>query len=157
VSDGLSALAIHRNAVALVSATLARLRANTAHAWSIAPLALVEQGRVAVGDEVGSALQANAVVVLIGERPGLSSPDSLGIYITWAPQAGLTDANRNCISNVRSGGLSIDAAAEKLHQLLTQSRIRRLTGVGLKDEANDSSNVVTASGSSNFLLATPEH
>jgi ethanolamine ammonia-lyase small subunit len=136
VVDGLSALAVHQNAVPLVSAMLKRLQSNATQPWSIAPVAIVEQGRVAVGDEVGECLNANMVVVLIGERPGLSSPDSMGIYITWAPKVGKTDAARNCISNVRPAGLSLEAAAKTLHQLLTQARIKQLTGVGLKDEAD---------------------
>jgi ethanolamine ammonia-lyase small subunit len=152
VADGLSALAVHRNAVELVSATLARLQNDTAHTWAVAPVAVVEQGRVAIGDETGEGLLANTVVVLIGERPGLSSPDSLGLYITWAPKLGLTDANRNCISNVRPAGLAVDAAAAKLHQLLSQSRMRQLSGVGLKDESDDLA-LPSASGEvKNFLL-----
>ncbi len=134
VADGLSPLAVAQHAAPLMAATLLRLHKDAPHTWSVAPVAIVEQGRVAVGDEVGQGLQANAVAVLIGERPGLSSPDSLGIYLTWAPQPGLTDACRNCISNVRPAGLSVDAAAAKLHQLLNQSRQRQLTGVGLKDD-----------------------
>lgn len=137
IVDGLSALAIHQNAAPLLAAVVARLRGDAAQAWSIAPVALVQQGRVAIGDEVGLALHASVVVVFIGERPGLSSPDSLGIYITWAPRPGTTDAQRNCISNVRPAGLSVDAAAAKLHHLLTQSRALQLTGIGLKDETDD--------------------
>ena len=161
IADGLSALAVHQNAVALISATLDRLRSDASPAWSVAPIALVEQGRVAIGDETGQGLRANAVVVLIGERPGLSSPDSLGIYITWAPRPGLTDVSRNCISNVRPAGLSIDAAAAKLHQLLVQSRVRQLSGVALKDEADDSvpawgAGTLPAVETDNFLLAPPE-
>ena len=156
VADGLSALAVHTNAVALVSATLARLRRDAAQAWRVAPLAVVEQGRVAVGDDIGEGLRANTVVVLIGERPGLSSPDSLGIYLTWAPKVGLTDASRNCISNVRPAGLSIEAAAAKLHQLLAQSRARQLSGVGLKDETDDLAGSMANGGAGNFLLAPPE-
>jgi ethanolamine ammonia-lyase small subunit len=155
VADGLSALAVHQNAVALITSTLALLQADPAQAWSVAPVAVVELGRVAVGDEAGHGLRANVVVVLIGERPGLSSPDSLGIYITWAPQVGLTDASRNCISNVRPAGLSIPAAAAKLHQLLTQSRLRQLTGVALKDDADDQAAAMQHSGQANFLLQTP--
>jgi ethanolamine ammonia-lyase small subunit len=155
VADGLSALAVHRNAVELVAAALKRLRADSTQTWTVAPVAVVEQGRVAVGDETGEGLQANVVVVLIGERPGLSSPDSLGLYITWAPKAGLTDANRNCISNVRAAGLSIDAAAAKLHQLLSQSRLRQLTGVGLKDDTDDLAAAVEVNAADNFLLAPP--
>ena len=133
--DGLSALAIHQNAVALVALMLQRLQLDT-QPWTVAPLTVVEQGRVAIGDEVGAALRANTVVVLIGERPGLSSPDSLGLYLTWAPQVGTADAARNCISNVRPAGLSLDTAAQTLHRLLTQARQRQLTGVGLKDDVD---------------------
>lgn len=157
VADGLSALAVHQNAVALVEATLARLRADPAQAWSLAPVAVVEQGRVALGDDVGSALQARAVVVLIGERPGLSSPDSLGVYLTWAPRVGLSDASRNCISNVRPAGLAIETAAARLHWLLVQSRLRGLSGVGLKDDTDASIPALGSidAGSENFLLAPP--
>jgi ethanolamine ammonia-lyase small subunit len=134
--DGLSSLAIHQNAVALVSLMLQRLQADTSQPWTVAPLSVVAQGRVAVGDEVGAALRANTVVVLIGERPGLSSPDSMGLYLTWAPKVGTTDAARNCISNVRPAGLSVDAAALTLHRLLSKARQRQVTGVGLKDDVD---------------------
>ncbi len=162
IADGLSALAVHQNAVALMSATLARLQADPMQTWSVAPVALVEEGRVAIGDEVGHGLLANAVVVLIGERPGLSSPDSLGLYLTWAPGPGLTDADRNCISNVRPAGLSIEAAATKLHRLLAQSRLRQLTGVALKDDIDEqapalASGQAQAHESDNFLLAPAGH
>ena len=135
VADGLSALAVHQNAVPLIAALRLRLQSDTQAPWRLAPVALVEQGRVAVGDEVGQALGARAVVVLIGERPGLSSPDSMGIYLSWAPRVGLTDAQRNCISNVRPAGLSVDAAADKLHYLLRRARSLGLTGVELKDDS----------------------
>ncbi len=137
IADGLSALAVMRHAAPLMAALLPRLRADPAHRWTVAPVALVEQGRVAIGDEIGEALGARTVVVLIGERPGLSSPDSLGIYFTWAPRPGRRDAERNCISNVRDAGLPPARAAAKLHALLTQARERRLTGIGLKDETDD--------------------
>jgi ethanolamine ammonia-lyase small subunit len=101
-------------------------------------VALVEQARVAVGDEVGQALGARAVVVLIGERPGLSSPDSMGIYLSWSPRVGLTDAQRNCISNVRPAGLRVDEAADKLCFLLRRARTLGLTGVALKDDSDGS-------------------
>ena len=133
VVDGLSALAIHQNAAPLLAALQQRLQADSTHTWSVAPVVVVEQGRVAIGDEVGAWLNASLVVVLIGERPGLSSPDSLGLYITWAPAVGKTDAQRNCISNVRAAGLSVDAASQTLHRLLNQARQKQLTGVGLKD------------------------
>lgn len=133
VADGLSALAIHRHAVPLLR-TLRQHLLRDEHVWALAPVAIVEQGRVAVGDEVGALLGAKLVVVLIGERPGLSSPDSMGLYFTWAPHVGRTDAERNCISNVRTEGLSIEAAAIKLHHLLGEARRRHITGVALKDE-----------------------
>jgi ethanolamine ammonia-lyase small subunit len=132
IADGLSALAVQIHAARLIEATLRLLeRAN----WSLAPCAIVEQGRVAIGDEIGEYLGAALSVVLIGERPGLSSPDSLGVYMTWNPHVGLTDADRNCISNVRTEGLSYALAANKLVFLMTESRRRKLSGVGLKEEA----------------------
>jgi ethanolamine ammonia-lyase small subunit len=131
VADGLSALAIEQNALPFLQALMARLEGEQ---WRVAPLAIVRQGRVAVGDEVAYLLGARAVVVLIGERPGLSSPDSMGLYLTWAPQPGLTDASRNCISNVRPAGLTFEAAAFKLHYLLSESRARQQSGIALKDE-----------------------
>jgi len=100
--------------------------------WKVAPLCVALQARVAIGDEIGERLGARLVVVLIGERPGLTSPDSLGIYVTWDPRPGRTDAERNCISNVRSEGLSFAAAAEMLFMLMNTARQRRLTGVALQ-------------------------
>jgi ethanolamine ammonia-lyase small subunit len=131
VADGLSALAVTQNAAPFLRALRLRLQAS---AWVLAPLTIVQQGRVAIGDEVGELLGAKIVVVLIGERPGLSSPDSMGLYITWAPCLGLTDERRNCISNVRPAGLGVEEAADKLHWLLGEARRRQLTGVQLKDE-----------------------
>ena len=131
VTDGLSALAVHRHAVAVVSALAARLPQGIC----IGTIAVVERGRVAVGDEIGAALNAKLAVVLIGERPGLSSPDSLGAYLTWAPKVGRKDSERNCVSNIRPEGLGYDAAADKLAYLITEALRRQLTGVMLKDEA----------------------
>lgn len=132
VADGLSALAVQRHAPAMLKAILARLEPEE---WRIAPVALVEQGRVAISDEIGALLGAEVAVILIGERPGLSSPDSLGIYLTYGPKIGNTDADRNCISNIRAAGLSYAKAAHRLAYLLTAARNRRLSGVELKDEA----------------------
>ena len=153
VGDGLSALAVHQNAVPFIEATLARLRAD-AHPWTVGPVAIVEQARVAAGDETGAGLRARCVVVLIGERPGLSSPDSMGLYLTWGPMPGLTDANRNCISNVRPAGLAIEAAANKLVHLLAAARQGQISGVGLKDDADDHPSALGCSHdpSHNFLL-----
>jgi ethanolamine ammonia-lyase small subunit len=148
VADGLSALAIEQNAAPFLAALMARLAPEQ---WRIAPITIVQQGRVAVGDEVAHLLNANAVVVLIGERPGLSSPDSMGLYLTHAPHPGLTDASRNCISNVRAQGLTFDAAAFKLHYLLSESRRRQLSGVALKDETANESATLEAP-QRNFLL-----
>jgi ethanolamine ammonia-lyase small subunit len=130
VADGLSAIAVERHAAALLGQVLPRLEG-----WRLAPIAVVEQGRVAIGDEIGEALGVRLTVVLIGERPGLSSPDSLGAYITWAPRLGRTDAERNCISNIRPDGLSYEAAAAQLSFYLTEARSRRLTGIALKEES----------------------
>ncbi|PVZ40489.1 ethanolamine ammonia-lyase subunit EutC [Pseudomonas sp. CC120222-01a] len=151
VADGLSALAVHRHTLPF----LARFEEQAASdGWTSAPVVLVEQGRVAVADEVGQLLGARMTVMLIGERPGLSSPDSLGLYFTYAPKVGLTDAYRNCISNIRLEGLSYGMAAHRLLYLMREACRRQLSGVNLKDEAEvhsiDSENAPTQRG--NFLL-----
>jgi ethanolamine ammonia-lyase small subunit len=151
IADGLSALAVHRHAPAM----LERIEALAArHGWSLAPVALVAQGRVAVGDEVGELLGVRALVVLIGERPGLSSPDSLGLYLTWAPHVGCNDALRNCISNIRGEGLSYAEAVHKLDYLLGEAFRRQLSGVQLKDEASAPVAALESDGAraGNFLL-----
>jgi ethanolamine ammonia-lyase small subunit len=125
VADGLSALAVERHAMGVLRGVMPR------SAWSVAPVVVAEQARVALGDEIGAAIGASLSVVLIGERPGLSSPDSLGIYLTWGPRVGRTDAERNCISNVRDEGLSAGAAAELLLLLISEARGRQISGVGL--------------------------
>ena len=132
VADGLSALAVQQHVVPL----LAALRAHAPERWSSLPVVLAEQGRVALGDAIGERLQASLVVVMIGERPGLSSPDSLGLYITWAPRTGRSDAERNCISNVRPQGLGYAEAARKLDWLAGAALARAMTGIGLKDDSD---------------------
>lgn len=133
IGDGLSAAAVMAHAVALVGAVLPR--AEAAGLSVSRRLAIVRGARVAIADEIGSAVQARAVAILIGERPGLSSPDSLGVYLTFGPGPGRTDADRNCISNIRPEGLAIPLAASKLVWLAREALRRGLTGVALKDES----------------------
>ncbi|MBU9580888.1 ethanolamine ammonia-lyase subunit EutC [Ralstonia mannitolilytica] len=130
IADGLSALAVQSHAVPLLCSVRERLPAGR----SIGPVAIAEQSRVALGDEIGALLGARQVVMLIGERPGLSSPDSLGIYLTYAPRVGRSDAERNCISNVRPAGLSYDQAASRLVFLLNGALALGRSGVDLKDD-----------------------
>lgn len=130
VADGLSARAVHEGAVPF----LAAFQPYIAQAgWRLAPVVVARLARVALGDGIGAALKARAVVMLIGERPGLSSPDSLGLYLTVDPRIGRSDAERNCISNIRPAGLSPEAAAFRLDWLLNQALSLGLSGVGLKD------------------------
>ena len=135
IADGLSALAVERNAIPLLAALLPRL---AEHSWILGPVTVVQQGRVGVCDAIGERLGARCSLMLIGERPGLSAADSMGAYLTWQPRAGRTDADRNCLSNIRSGGLSVEEAAERLMWLLSAARARRLSGVALKEGAADS-------------------
>lgn len=132
IADGLSAFAIEKNIMPFLEAMLP---VSGKAGWSRAPLIVAGQARVALGDEIGAIIGARMVVMLIGERPGLSSPDSLGIYLTYGPKVGLTDADRNCISNVRAEGLSYAEAAYKLHYLASEALKRSLSGVNLKDDA----------------------
>lgn len=127
ICDGLSAMAAQRHAVPLLASLCPRLGTRS-------PVIIAEQGRVAIGDDIGAAMGAESVAVLIGERPGLSAPDSLGLYLTWHPVPGRTDAERNCISNIRPEGLPIPAAADKLLWLVAAMQRLRLTGIELKDE-----------------------
>ncbi len=132
VADGLSALAIERHAASVLGALLPALRAG---GWALAPLVVAHQARVALGDAAARALGAGAVLTLIGERPGLSAPDSLGAYLTWAPGAGTTDADRNCVSNIRPDGLGYQDAAWRLAFLLNRMRALGGSGVRLKDDS----------------------
>ncbi len=131
VEDGLSAIAVQNHAVRLLG-ELGRLSAER---WSRAAVVIALRGRVALGDEIGERLNARLVVVMIGERPGLSSPDSLGVYVTYAPRVGRTDAERNCISNIHARGLAYEEAARKLDWLVSAALARGVTGIALKDDS----------------------
>jgi len=129
IADGLSARAVAAHARPLLVEALPRLAG-----WRIAPLVVVREGRVAIGDEVARAVRADIAVVLIGERPGLSAPDSMGAYLTFRPTPQTTDADRNCISNIRPEGLAYVDAAVTLVHLLRAMRARQISGVRLKDD-----------------------
>ena len=132
IGDGLSSLAVERNARDMVAA----IRAGLPAGWSLGPVVIAQQARVALADEAGALLGARLVAMLIGERPGLSSPDSLGLYLTWKPAVGRHDAERNCISNIRPEGLAPAAAAGRLWWLAKEARRLQLTGVQLKDRSD---------------------
>jgi len=141
VADGLSAMAPARHATPLLRKFLA-LKSAQPGDWNLLKnitVVVANQARVALGDEIGDLLGAPAAIVLIGERPGLSSPDSLGVYLTWAPRRGRTDAERNCISNIRPEGLSFADAARRLLSLLAEAHRLQLSGVALKDSSDDAS------------------
>jgi ethanolamine ammonia-lyase small subunit len=132
IGDGLSPTAVHAHAVELVRSLVPQLLANDI---TIGDVAVASGARVALGDEIGAILGARMVVMLIGERPGLSAPDSLGAYLTFAPRIGRTDAERNCVSNIHGAGLAYDEAAYKIAWLIRQGLARQVTGVVLKDES----------------------
>ncbi|MDR6943523.1 ethanolamine ammonia-lyase subunit EutC [Mucilaginibacter pocheonensis] len=132
IADGLSATAVNENAFGLLQILIPQLIAAD---FKLAPISLVEQGRVAIGDDIGYGLKAKLSLVLIGERPGLSSPDSLGAYLTYNPKPNLTDEMRNCVSNIRPDGLSYLKAANKIFYLISEAFKRKLSGVDLKDNA----------------------
>ncbi|GEM75905.1 ethanolamine ammonia-lyase subunit EutC [Vibrio sagamiensis] len=135
IADGLSATAIAEHATPFLQRLSHELHKDPIFNWACAPLNIVRQGRVAVGDDVCDALQADIVLVLIGERPGLSSPDSMGLYLTWQAKSGTTDAQRNCISNIRPQGLSYSDACHKALYLLRQLRRQQQSGVEVKDNS----------------------
>jgi ethanolamine ammonia-lyase small subunit len=134
VADGLSALAIERNAIPVLAHLLPALLID---GWTLAPLTIVEQGRVAIGDAIATRLGAKCSLVLIGERPGLSTPDSLGAYLTWSPGSDRTDADRNCLSNIHDGGIAPEAAALRLLRYLDGARSLQKTGIALKESARE--------------------
>ena len=131
IADGLSATAINEHAVPVVRKLIPLLKQSV---LTIAPLVIAEQARVAIADEIGSILQARLSLILIGERPGLSSPDSMGAYLTFQPMPGKTDESRNCISNIRPQGLGYDLAAEKIAKLIKAALQLKISGIMLKDE-----------------------
>jgi ethanolamine ammonia-lyase small subunit len=136
IADGLSAEAVNKNAFGLLKILIPMVSSVK---LKVAPICLIEQGRVAVGDDVGNGLNAKFSIVLIGERPGLSSADSMGAYLTYCPQPGLTDESRNCISNIRPQGLKHKPAADKIFYLMMEAFKRKLSGVALKDDFIDRS------------------
>ncbi len=135
VGDGLSPTAVHAHAAGLLQSLLPRLSGEAAVATG--HIIVASGARVALGDEIGAILGARLVLMLIGERPGLSAPDSLGAYLTFAPRRGRTDAERNCISNIHKAGLNYDEAAHKIAWLIREGLAREVTGVALKDESGD--------------------
>lgn len=129
IADGLSALAVHRHGAAVATALAERLAG-----WRLAPVVVAHQARVALADDIGQRLGAALSVILIGERPGLSAPDSLGAYITWQPRVGRMDSERNCVSNIRPPhGLPYTTAADKIAWLMREAHMLQLTGIALKD------------------------
>lgn len=151
VVDGLSSFAIEHHALPFLQILIPELEK---HNYTIAPICMVKQGRVAVGDHVGEILSAKMVVMLIGERPGLSSPDSMGIYFTYQPKIGATDADRNCISNIHSNGLTYDEAVQKVMFLIEESQRLQLSGVHLKEGSSSDDVIQISSNHKNFLLET---
>lgn len=136
VGDGLSSKAIHQNAVSFLETFLPRCQEK---GWRLSPIHLAHQARVALADEVGEYYRARIGVILIGERPGLSAANSMGIYMTYEPRVGRSDAERNCISNIRPGGQSYQQATDLLIHLMEGALQKRLSGVGLKDDSQESS------------------
>ena len=143
IGDGLSPKAVHAHALALMGHLTAQLAAAKI---DIGPAVVASGARVALGDEIGAILAAPMVVVLIGERPGLSAPDSLGAYLTFAPRLGRTDADRNCVSNIHRAGLTYEEAAFKIAWLVREGLARKVTGVALKDESGEGTQLALPGG-----------
>ena len=141
IADGLSALAVDRHALLLLDALIDRIL--PLDQWNVGPVCVVSQGRVAIGDEIGDLLNAKISIMLIGERPGLSASDSLGVYITWNPRPGRTDAERNCISNIRHEGLSYTDAAQRIAFYMDGAKQLHATGIALKENNSQSEKTLT--------------
>lgn len=154
VADGLSSTAIQKHALPVIEKLVKKLVCDNNYDWSIAPLTIITQGRVASGDDVGECLKAKVSLILIGERPGLTSPDSMGIYMTWNPKRGAKDASRNCISNIRPEGLGYEEASEKAFYLLSESIKLQASGITLKDRSDNGDDFATLqeSPTTNFLI-----
>ncbi len=148
IADGLSSTAIEHNAIKMVACLLTTF---SEHALACPYICFAKQARVALGDSIAELLNAKHLVLLVGERPGLSSPNSLGIYYTYGAKAGYTDEKRNCISNIRDGGQSIEMAAERLIWLINEAARRQLSGVNLKDDSQ-SSTMQLPQNTQNILL-----
>lgn len=157
VADGLSSTAIQNHAVPVLDRLVEKLGTDTKNNWSLAPLTIVSQGRVAIGDDVGECLNAKITMILIGERPGLTSPDSMGIYMTWAPKRGAKESSRNCISNIRPEGLGYDEASNKAFYLLSESIRRQISGIKLKDRSSDNedNDALESSTTTTHFLISP--
>ncbi|WP_417878036.1 ethanolamine ammonia-lyase subunit EutC [Vibrio sp.] len=156
IADGLSSVAIQNHALPVISRLVSLMSGDEEHQWNLAPIAVVKQGRVAVGDDVGECFNAKAVLVLIGERPGLTSPDSMGMYLTWGAKRGSKDSDRNCISNVRPQGLNYDDACQRAFYLLKEARRLQLSGVNLKDRSaidEESGGDLEDKHNNNFLIS----
>ncbi|WMN89312.1 ethanolamine ammonia-lyase subunit EutC [Vibrio parahaemolyticus] len=156
IADGLSSVAIQNHALPVISRLVSLLSGDEEHQWNLAPIAVVKQGRVAVGDDVGECFNAKVVLVLIGERPGLTSPDSMGMYLTWGAKRGSKDSDRNCISNVRPQGLNYDDACQRAFYLLKEARRLQLSGVNLKDRSaidEESGGDLEDKHNNNFLIS----
>ena len=154
IADGLSSIAIQNHAAPVIDRLISLLYTDTEHHWSVAPITIVSQGRVACGDDVGECFKAKITLILIGERPGLTSPDSMGLYVTWQPVRGKKDSSRNCISNIRPEGLGYEEACQKAYYLLKESFKRQISGVDLKDRSvSDNGQVLENHSSTNFLTS----
>lgn len=153
IADGLSSTAIQNHAAPFLKRLLRKL--DESKSWHLAPLTIVKQGRVAIADDVAECFNARMALILIGERPGLSSPDSMGLYLTWGAKRGAKDSERNCISNIRPEGLSYDDACQRTLYLLEEAKRLHLSGVDLKDRSeidDDSSSTLNQTNSNNFLI-----